>query len=68
MQLTELTTIPRSEVRFHPFSYADSSGRVFEWGGRLYRGITAQAAPLYRRLFDEGQVSSWIEQGFLVGT
>lgn len=60
--------MPYSEVLFHPLSFADSSGRLFWWEGQLYRAISAERAPLYRWLFDEGIAQRLINRGLLVET
>jgi SAM-dependent methyltransferase len=57
--------IPYSEVLFHPLSFADPSGRLFRWEGRLYRAISAERASLYRRLFDEGIVPRLVNKGLI---
>jgi SAM-dependent methyltransferase len=60
--------IPYSEIVFHPLSFVDPSGRLFWWKGQLYRAISAERAPLYRRLFDEGIVQRLVNKGLLIET
>jgi len=62
------TTIPATEVRFHPLSFVDPSGRLFWWQGQLYRGVMAPRAALYRELLANGTAARLIEQRLLIET
>ena len=48
------SVIPRDEITFHPHSFGDPAGRLFRWNGELYRGVAAEQAPFYARLFNDG--------------
>jgi hypothetical protein len=61
-------TIPSEEVIFHPHSFADDAGRLFQWNGKLCRGINHAQAPLFDRLFREGVLQSLVERGLLIET
>ena len=54
------------QVRFHPQSYADPSGRVFWWEGDLYRAIGDQRSAFYRDLFSRGIAEDLIQRKLLV--
>lgn len=58
--------IPTKEVTFHPHSFGDPDGRLFQWKDALYRGISHRQEPLFSRLFDEGLISALVERGLLV--
>src|SRR5437016_5424762 len=60
--------IPHGELKFHPHSFADPSGRLFWWQGQLYRGIRADWAPVVRRLFDDGVIQTLVDRGLLIQT
>ena len=60
--------IPADQVRFHPHSFADPAGRLFWWNGELYRGLRADSAALFRRLFREGTLKRLSEEGLLIDT
>lgn len=55
-------------MEFHPSSYADSHGRLFSVGPRLYRGVPAESAAFCARLFDTGVVAALVEKRLLVPT
>jgi hypothetical protein len=63
-----MTTVPASEVEFHPLSFGDFNGRLFSWDGRLLRGVTAKRAGLYRGLVEDGTVGRLVGKGLLVET
>ena len=65
---SDTTRIPVHAVRFHPLSYGDPNGQLFEWEGNLYRAIGSSSAALYGRLFNEGVIQRLVEQHFLVET
>jgi hypothetical protein len=44
------TIIPSNEISFHPLSFQDEAGRLFQWRGGLYRGISAGSAPFLAQL------------------
>src|SRR6266853_5657088 len=60
--------IPFAEISFHPSSQADSNGRVFEWDGRVYRGIVEEHAPFFRKLFADGVIDRLVSKELLVPT
>ncbi|HEX8091350.1 MAG TPA: hypothetical protein VF762_21025 [Blastocatellia bacterium] len=59
-------TIPLHEVSFHPHSFADPDGRLFSWGGQLYRGISSDQAPFFSRLFGDGTIQTLVDRGLLI--
>ena len=61
-------SIPYDEVRFHPHSFGDPDGRLFSWNGRLYRAISREKTPFFRRLFEDGILQKLIDQGLIVRT
>lgn len=63
-----MTTIPLSEVRFHPHSFADREGRLFWWEGGLYRGLSSGAGEFFARLLRDGTLERLSEQGLLIDT
>jgi hypothetical protein len=63
-----MTTIPASEIEFHPLSFGDPGGRLFRWNGQLYRAIVPERAPFYRGLFEKGLVRTLVERRLLVET
>lgn len=60
--------IPKSEVIFHPHSFADPAGRLFRWNDYFYRGINSDRMPLIRTLFRLGIVQELMSKGLLVQT
>jgi hypothetical protein len=58
--------IPRDDVRLHPHSFADPDGRLFEWNGQLYRGISFDQAPFFSRLFREGIIEALVDRDLLI--
>lgn len=60
--------IPAQEIKYHPLSWVDQSGRLFWWRGELYRSISDGRAPLYRKLFEDGLVRNLVQSGLLVDT
>lgn len=60
--------IPADEVSFHPHSFADSDGRLFRWNGELYRGISAEQTPFFRKLFSDGLIGRLAGKGLLIET
>lgn len=58
--------IPDCEVKFHPHSFADNRIRLFRWNGQIYRGISAQLAPYFQKLFQDGIIGKVTEQGLLI--
>jgi hypothetical protein len=53
------------QIEFDPASVADPNGRVFHWEGGIYRGISAQAAPLYRDLLRQKEASHLFQAGLV---
>ena len=60
--------IPSEEVVFHPLSFQDEAGRLFQWRGALHRGISAQSAAFLRRFFENGSGRELIAAGLLIPT
>jgi hypothetical protein len=58
--------IPLTEVKFHPHSFGDYHVRLFQWQGQLYRGISAEGVPFFRKLFEDGIVENLTQQGLLI--
>jgi len=56
------------QVAFHPFSYADWSGRLFSWEGGLYRAISDDRASFYEHLLSEGILCKLIRRQLLIDT
>ena len=54
------------EIAYQPHSFADPTGRVFSWGGGLYRGLRGDATPFFRKLFEQGTVRQLVDRGLLV--
>ena len=63
-----LVTIPAQEVIFHPHSFADDAGRLFNWNGQLFRGISYARTAFFGRLFREQIVQGLVERGLLIET
>lgn len=61
-----MQTIPVSEVRFHPHSFADPSMRLFSWNGGLYRAIGTERAAFFRQFLDSGLCRELVRQGLLI--
>ena len=61
-------TIPSNEISFHPLSFQDEAGRLFQWQGGLYRGISAGSAPFLAQLVQGDAVRDLIAAGLLVET
>ncbi len=60
--------IPYQEAKFHPHSFADSAGRLFEWNGQFYRGIRVGWEPFVRQLFRDGVIEELVNRGLLIDT
>jgi len=60
--------IPSGEISFHPLSYQDEAGRLFQWGEGLYRGISAGSAPFLAQLVQGEAVRDLVAAGLLVET
>lgn len=60
--------ISADQVRFHPHSFADPAGRLFWWDGDLYRGLRADAKPLFDKLLRDGTLKRLADQGLLIET
>ena len=63
-----MTTIPLSEVRFHPHSFADRGGRLFWWNGDLYRGLSSGSGEFFAGLLRDGTLERLSDKGLLVDT
>ena len=60
--------IPSSEICFHPLSFQDEAGRLFQWRGGLYRGISAGSASFLAQLVQGDAVRDLVAAGLLVET
>lgn len=60
--------IPFHEIKFHPHSYGDPAGRLFQWKGQLYRGISSEWTPFFRQLVQEGVIQRLVSRGLLIET
>jgi hypothetical protein len=58
--------IPYQEVKFHPHSFGDYHVRLFQWNEQLYRGICAEGAPFFTKLFRDGVIQNLIAQDLLI--
>lgn len=63
-----LDQLPLEQVRFHPHSFQDQSGRVFQWNGGIYRALSSRGAGLIEDLLDRGVLKELSERGLLVET
>ncbi len=63
-----MTGISSSEIVFHPHSIADYKMRLFQWSGKLYRGIGCERAPFFTQLFQEGVIQQLVEKGLFIET
>jgi SAM-dependent methyltransferase len=61
-----MVTIPFREITYHPQSFAGSSVRVFWWKGEIYRGLSGEAATLFKKLFQDGVLQRLMEKGLLI--
>ncbi len=50
----ENTSIPKNEINIHSLSNEDDVGNVFEWNGRIFRGIRKKYVDDIRNLIDSG--------------
>ncbi len=60
--------IPYHEVKFHPHSFGDPDGRLFQWDGQLYRAISHEKAPFFKQLFRNGVIQELVDRGLLIGS
>lgn len=58
--------IPSDEIRFHPLSFQDEAGRLFQWRGALYRAITAGSAPFLTSLLAGPVGPALVDAGLLI--
>lgn len=63
-----MPAIPAEEIVFHHRHCSDLNGRLFLWGGELYRGIFSERAAFCRDLFANGVVEELVTKGLLVET
>ena len=60
--------IPSNEIQFHPLSFQDEAGRLFNWRGELYRGLSGPSAPFLAQ-FVEGEAGrELMAAGLLIET
>ena len=60
--------IPYDEVIFQGLSFTDEGGTLFEWNGKLFRGIPSERASFCRFLFDKGIMRELITKKLFVET
>jgi len=60
--------IPCEEVRFHPLSFQDEAGRLFEWRDNLYRGISGGKAAFFANLLHGPAGPELVGRGLLIET
>lgn len=63
-----MSVITSDEIQFIQASFCSRGGRLFEWNGKLYRGLSPQLSPFYEQLFQDGQIDRMVDAGFLVKT
>jgi ribosomal protein L11 methylase PrmA len=56
------------DAAFHPASYRDPAGRVFEHEGRIFRTVTSEAAEDFDHIRRSGFLTELERRGWLVGT
>jgi len=61
-----MNRIPSGEVEFHPHSFGEPQVRLFRWREEIYRGVSAQHAPFYKRLFEDKIVERAVAKGLLI--
>lgn len=64
----EKNLIPTEEMFFFNLVSIDEVGEVFEWKGRIFRGITEEAKPLVDRYFSSGFLGCIVEKGYFPKT
>jgi hypothetical protein len=58
----------QDQVLFHHRSYADPSGRVFQWNGNLYRAINHGHVKFFQELFSRGIIQELVQKKILIDT
>lgn len=66
--MSDKTIIPLEEMHFFNLISIDEVGEVFEWKGRIFRGITEEAKPLVDRYFSSGFLDCIVEKGYFPKT
>ena len=61
-----MNLIPSGEVNFHPHSFGEHQVRLFWWNGQLFRGISSEYAPFFKRLFDDNVIQHMIQKDLLI--
>ncbi len=64
----DIRHVTREEITVDPSSYVDPQGFVFHYDGQIYRCIRDSAAPLFRRLLEEGTLAALEREHGLVHT
>ena len=55
-------------MRRNPASFRDPAGHVYQAGQRVFRTVTARAAPAYEQVRNSGALQDWIDRGWVVTT
>lgn len=63
---TLMQKIPDGEVEFSPFSIIDDFGKVFFWGGQVFRAINIESVNNVKMMFTSGLIPHLIEKGLFV--
>lgn len=53
------------EVQFDSASWGDPNGRLFHWDGNLYRAISHEMTPFYRKILQDRWMSRLFEMGLI---
>lgn len=63
-----IKSIPSEEMKFFNLVSIDEVGEVFEWNGRIFRGVTESAKPIVDRYFSSGFLDYIVERGMFPRT
>jgi len=66
--MDETYLIREEEMHFFNLISIDEVGEVFEWRGKILRGITEEARPLVDRYFSSGFLDTLVEKGYFPKT
>jgi len=64
----EMTKINKSEFTYLQKKQKDNVGEVFEWKGRVFRGVFQEKVSLVKDLFDSGFIPELIKEGLFPET
>ncbi|MBI4040702.1 MAG: class I SAM-dependent methyltransferase [Deltaproteobacteria bacterium] len=62
------SVISAKDIVLDEASYVDPNGRVFEWQGEIFRGISKGKSNLYRTLIEDGFIHTLIQKKMLVAS